>query len=160
MTDDAKHGRHRTLERDAFKALQKDAGIPHPPTRETYDFRLAVSGQGCLAYQWADKPHRLLYDACSIIEREAALRQPQTDALKIAREAWQPIETAPPERVPLLLWAKRKGDPTFRQVCGWRYGGMWAIYGCGRTQDCIDSIEPTHWRYQDAPPKPALEQSK
>lgn len=92
MDNDARQQRHRTLERDAFKALQKDAGIPHPPTKETYDFRLAVSGQGCLAYQWADKPHRLLYDACSIIEREAALRQSQTDALKKAREAFERIK--------------------------------------------------------------------
>jgi hypothetical protein len=79
MKEDERQQRHQALERDAFEALQKDAGIPHPPTKETYDFRLAVSGQGCLAYQWADKPHRLLYDACRIIEREAALRQPQTD---------------------------------------------------------------------------------
>jgi len=87
MTDDLRQQRHQALERDAFEALQKDAGIPYSPTKETYDFRLAVSGEGCLAYQWADKPHRLLYDACSIIEREAALRQSQTDALKKARTA-------------------------------------------------------------------------
>ena len=65
-----------------LEALQKDADIPHLPTQETYQFRMAVSGQGPLAYQWSDKPHRLLYDACSIIERQAAMRQPtQSDAL-------------------------------------------------------------------------------
>ena len=55
-----------------LEALQKDADIPHLPTQETYQFRMAVSGQGPLAYQWSDKPHRLLYDACSIIEAQAA----------------------------------------------------------------------------------------
>jgi hypothetical protein len=65
-----------------LEALQKDADIPHLPTQETYQFRMAVSGQGPLAYQWSDKPHRLLYDACSIIESQAAMRQPtQSDAL-------------------------------------------------------------------------------
>ena len=43
-----------------LEALQKDADIPHLPTQETYQFRMAVSGQGPLAYQWSDKPHRLL----------------------------------------------------------------------------------------------------
>lgn len=81
MTDNTKQ------ERKAFEALQKDAGIPYLPTKETYDFRMAVNGEGRLAYQWADKPHRLVDDACRIIEREAALRQPHTDAIKIAREA-------------------------------------------------------------------------
>jgi hypothetical protein len=70
-----------------LEALQKDADIPHLPTQETYQFRMAVSGQGPLAYQWSDKPHRLLYDACSIIESQAAMRQPtQSDALREALE--------------------------------------------------------------------------
>lgn len=79
---------HHRLDNALLEALQKDAGIPHLPTKETYEFRLAVSGEGPLAYQWSDKPHRLLYDACSIIESAAALRQPtQSDALKAAGDA-------------------------------------------------------------------------
>lgn len=66
---------------------------------------------------------------------------------------WQPIDTAPPGQVPLILWAKREGDPTFRQVCGWRYSGMWAVYGCGKSQECLDVIQPTHWRTQHEPPR-------
>jgi hypothetical protein len=35
----------------------------------TADYRLAPSGQGPQADQWADKPHRLVYDLCSEVER-------------------------------------------------------------------------------------------
>jgi hypothetical protein len=49
--------------------LQKDAGIPDPVTDLTYEARLAVSGQGPLAYTWEDKPHRIVYDLCREIER-------------------------------------------------------------------------------------------
>lgn len=54
-----------------LKKLQKDAGIPHLPTQLTYQLRRAVAGYGTLAYQWADKPHRLVYDACREIEAQA-----------------------------------------------------------------------------------------
>ena len=73
-TDGSRSGGQPVVDNAMLDALQKDAGLPHLPTQETYQFRMAVSGEGPLAYQWSDKPHRLLYDACSIIEREAALR--------------------------------------------------------------------------------------
>lgn len=49
--------------------LQRLAGIPHLPTDLTYELRLAVSGEGPRAYDWSDKPHRLLWDACAALER-------------------------------------------------------------------------------------------
>jgi hypothetical protein len=56
--------------------LQRLAGIPHLPTDLTYELRLAVSGEGPRAYDWTDKPHRLLWDACGALERaEERLRQ-------------------------------------------------------------------------------------
>lgn len=56
--------------------VQRLAGIPHLPTDLTYELRLAVSGEGPRAYDWADKPHRLLWDACAALERaEERLRQ-------------------------------------------------------------------------------------
>ncbi len=73
-TDGSRSGGQPVVDNAMLDALQKDAGLPHLPTQETYQFRMAVSGEGPLAYQWSDKPHRLLYDACRIIEREAALR--------------------------------------------------------------------------------------
>ena len=36
-------------------------------------FRLAPSGEGPHAYNWADKPHRVLYDAAAEIARLTAL---------------------------------------------------------------------------------------
>jgi hypothetical protein len=53
--------------------LKADAGLPHLPTQLTYECRLAISGQGPLAYTWEDKPHRLVYTLCREIERIAAL---------------------------------------------------------------------------------------
>lgn len=52
--------------------LQKDAGLEHPPTDMTYRYRMALSGVGDMGYEWADKPHRLVYDLCAEIERIAA----------------------------------------------------------------------------------------
>ena len=68
--------------------LQKNAGLPHLPTPLTYYLRLAVSGAGPRAYDWSDKPHRLLHDACRHIEaheapllaRNAELRRMLADA--------------------------------------------------------------------------------
>ena len=57
---------------DLIERLQKDAGLPHPPTQLTYALRMAVSGKGDRAYDWEDKPHRLLYDACREAEVLAA----------------------------------------------------------------------------------------
>jgi hypothetical protein len=35
----------------------------------TKDYRQAPGGDGPLAAQWADKPHRLVYDLCKEVER-------------------------------------------------------------------------------------------
>ncbi|CAB5220009.1 hypothetical protein UFOVP237_53 [uncultured Caudovirales phage] len=56
--------------------LKKDAGLPHLPTDLTYELRMAVTGHRkddflSYGYQWTDKPHRLVYDACREIERQA-----------------------------------------------------------------------------------------
>ena len=52
------------------------------PTQMTYHLRLAPSGEGDWAYQWKDKPHRLIYDACREIERLTAIIQEGMDLLK------------------------------------------------------------------------------
>ncbi|WWT39560.1 hypothetical protein [Microcystis phage Mae-JY02] len=44
------------------------------------DCRDAVNGKGPKAYDWSDKPHRLIYDLCREIERLAALEPAPTDA--------------------------------------------------------------------------------
>ena len=56
-----------------LEALKKDAGIPHLPTQLTFEARLAIGGEGPRAYDWSDKPHRIVYDLCREIEKNAAL---------------------------------------------------------------------------------------
>lgn len=48
--------------------LQANAGLPTPPTDTTFDARMAIAGEGPHAYEWTDKPHRLVYRLCAEIE--------------------------------------------------------------------------------------------
>ena len=57
-----------------LEALKKAAGIPHLPTQLTFEARLAIGGEGPRAYDWSDKPHRIVYDLCREIEKNAALK--------------------------------------------------------------------------------------
>lgn len=52
--------------------MQRICGTKNTPTPLTYELRRAVGGGGGRAYDWKDKPHRLLYDACSEIEAQQA----------------------------------------------------------------------------------------
>lgn len=46
------------------------AVMQHPgPELRVSDYRGAVNGDGPLAGQWADKPHRLVYDLCNEVLR-------------------------------------------------------------------------------------------
>ena len=56
-----------------LEALKKAAGIPHLPTQLTFEARLAICGEGPRAYDWSDKPHRIVYDLCREIEKNADL---------------------------------------------------------------------------------------
>jgi hypothetical protein len=42
----------------------------------TEDYRQAPSGNGPLASEWEDKPHRLVYDLCSKVEALIAALKP------------------------------------------------------------------------------------
>ena len=66
---------------DKLEQLKRDAGLEHMPTPLTYELRIAVAGDGPRAYDWQDKPHRLLYDACGEIERLST-------ALKFEQHWW------------------------------------------------------------------------
>lgn len=66
--------------------FDEDCGLTYPSTPMTYAFRRAMCGEGFESflspgYQWTDKPHRLVYDACSEIERQAHLIAEQHNAL-------------------------------------------------------------------------------
>jgi hypothetical protein len=71
---------------EAKRELQRDAQIPHLPTDLTYEARMAVEGRGNgrMARDWADKPHRVVFDLCRRIEElEAALVQMRPHIEKI-----------------------------------------------------------------------------
>lgn len=57
------------IPQEELERLRRDCDIPDTPTQMTYHLRLAPSGMGDYRYQWKDKPHRLIYDACREIER-------------------------------------------------------------------------------------------
>ena len=63
-----------TLEQ--LQDLQRSAGIPNLPTQQTYEARMAVSREGPRAYEWEDKPYRIVYDLCREIERLTAQTGP------------------------------------------------------------------------------------
>ena len=90
-----------------LEALKKAAGIPHLPTQLTFEARLAINGEGPRAYDWSDKPHRIVYDLCREIEknavqpdaRDAALRE----ALAAVNAKWRSGADTPDEMRGLAL---------------------------------------------------------
>lgn len=67
------------------KQLQIDTGIPHLPTDLTYECRLAIAGEGERAYDWSDKPHRLVYDLSRQVEADAI----RIEQLVKERDEWK-----------------------------------------------------------------------
>jgi hypothetical protein len=65
---------------DQLLKLKVDAGLENMPTQETYHYRYGASGKGPRAYDWMDKPHRLVFDLCATIET----MQVELDLLKNA----------------------------------------------------------------------------
>lgn len=69
-----------------YKSVSPVAASPaEGPRLNTQDYRLAPSGEGPQADEWRNKPHRLIYDLCSEIERLRAA-QPSAKVEEIARE--------------------------------------------------------------------------
>jgi len=52
-----------------YGATEIGPTLPHP----LEDYRNAPSEKGPLAAEWADKPHRLLYDLCTVLEQARIL---------------------------------------------------------------------------------------
>ena len=82
------------------------------------DYRVAPGGEGPLAAEWKDKPHRLIYDLCSEVDRlEAELigerEQGNLDfeRLKAAHaEEIRQIQEAHGESIQQLHWDYSVGD--------------------------------------------------
>lgn len=70
--------------------LQVDADTRHLPTELTYECRMAISGKGPRAFDWSDKPHRLVYDLSREVERLTAERDADRDSHQ--REAIRAME--------------------------------------------------------------------
>ena len=93
------------MTKDELAAFGKDCGLPLTPTPLTAQLRRAASGVGPLASEWADKPHRLLYDACAEIERLNDLLETGKLVLiddgaveRMAQGMWASVSSAPWEQ--------------------------------------------------------------
>jgi hypothetical protein len=106
------------------------------------DYHIAPGGEGPLATEWADKPHRLLYDLLGEIQAlHASLERVE------AEREWRPIETAPRDGTRVLI----------------RYRGRWNSWHIADGHyDRVDGwtvAYATHWLPLPEPPS-ALIRSK
>lgn len=79
---------------DPVEKLRKDAGLEHRPTPLTYEMRLAMSGEGEWAFQWTDKPHRLIYTLCTALENAEVKLAMAQDALTNAEQQIEQLRHA------------------------------------------------------------------
>lgn len=61
---------------EALRAMKEAAGLKNLPTEFTFIMRQAIAGAGPRAYDWSDKPHRLVYDLCAALEAVASIPKP------------------------------------------------------------------------------------
>ena len=81
MTSGSANESQAATEARLAKQHGQSAPVHHGYT--TWDYRLAVEGEGPLAHEWSDKPHRLVFDLAGLVERltgELANRDATIDA--------------------------------------------------------------------------------
>ena len=93
-----------------LEALKKAAGIAHLPTQLTFEARLAIGGEGPRAYDWSDKPHRIVYDLCREIEKNTAERDRLREALWAILACETPNANATVTRMASITKAALKGE--------------------------------------------------
>ena len=102
-----------TVKARELAELQRAAGLKTMPTPFTHDLRIAVSGEGPRAYEWQDKPHRLLYDACTAIEKleadNARLREALREVTRLLSYASQDaVNEATAQANKNMAWRKAR----------------------------------------------------
>ena len=93
-----------------LEALRNATGIPDLPTQLTFEARMAISGSGPRAYDWSDKPHRIVYDLCREIEKNAAERDRLREALWAILACETPNANATVTRMASITKAALKGE--------------------------------------------------
>lgn len=94
---------------------------------------------------------------CAMNDEAVLLTEEQWQALM--PPDWRPIEEAPRDGTPVLVFASRHGWEGMPRVVCAVFGGLgpeWAIYGCGPTshsEQWLDVCTPTHWMPLPSPPK-------
>jgi hypothetical protein len=126
---------------EALRAMQKDAQLKNLPTPFTSEMRRAIAGEGPRAYDWSDKPHRLVYDLCAELERIAALEAASTDG-----EGWVRVPREPTEAM-CLAWTNSKpydGDYTDDKCATacWKDMVAAALASTPRVSTWYDTNEP------------------
>ena len=67
-------------------------GIDAYAYEDLWDYHLGVAGEGPHAYNWSDKPHRLVYDLtriCAEERRSLAAKSAECDGLREDAERWR-----------------------------------------------------------------------
>ena len=96
------------------KQLQFDARTPHLPTDLTYECRMAISGEGERAFDWRDKPHRLVYDLSRQVEADAnRIRE-----LKEQVEQWKAGFALADAKWGKVLMERDKAVKALREISG------------------------------------------
>ena len=95
----------------------------------------------------AEAPERILLSDDELAELAAWDHAVgETEYIRADLAGWRPIETAPKDGKPLMLW--REGDPTGEwPFMGDWDEGVWRMYIDGQL------IEPTHWQHVPGPPQ-------
>lgn len=103
------------VERAKLEQMQLDCDIPNLPTQLTYQAVMAISGEGPRAYDWQDKPHRIVYDLCREVEAQdvaiTTLRA-EVERLTALTAAWAPSgdETLPEDKQIASIHPTKSGD--------------------------------------------------
>ena len=118
---------------------------------------MSYSPAELISYNLGQLRRHMTAQGCTDADWRAALE-------RAAPPRWQPIETAPKDGTPVLVWADSAGwSGNSARVCAAFHRGQWRIYGPivgeptsdGKTRQWLGEVRPTHWMHIPAKPQPA-----